>query len=103
LEEYKSVKENKSIPQHVKVAKMLQDQGELIEEGVIIRFVKTRDGAKPTKFATPADISVQKYVEFLHSILSQILDSLGMELRFDPDTMEVKVDSTNHKPLSDFV
>jgi len=103
LEEYKGVKENKSIPQHVKVAKMLQDQGELIEEGVIIRFVKTRDGAKPTKFATPADISVQKYVEFLHSILSQILDSLGMELRFDPDTMEVKVDSTNHKPLSDFV
>jgi DNA polymerase I len=103
LDEYKGFKENKSIPQHVKVAKILRERGESVEEGAVIRYVKTHDGAKPTKFATSADISAPKYVEFLQSIFSQVLEPLGMELRVDANTREMKVDNMNHKRLSDFI
>ena len=85
----------KTMPQHVRAAKMLQEAnaqagtGSDMERGDTISFVKTRtkDGVKPTEFARLEDLDIPKYKEMLKSSLDQILDAL--DISFD-EVMGVK-------------
>lgn len=74
-------KYEKTTPQHVKAAKMLQERGEIIATGKIIAYVKTktREGVKPIELATIDEIDVEKYEEYLFSTFEQLLDALGID------------------------
>jgi len=67
----------KTTPQHIKAARVLQDKGYFLKKGDSIMFVKTKtpEGVLPTKYATDADIDVDKYLEMLQSTFAQILDA----------------------------
>ena len=72
----------KTIPQHVKAAKMLEGQRE-IKKGDVISFVKTlgKAGVKPVELASPSEIDPKKYLEFIESTFDQITSP--MDLDFD--------------------
>lgn len=74
-------KYEKTTPQHVKAAKMLQERGEIVATGKIIAYVKTktREGVKPIELATIDEIDVEKYEEYLFSTFEQLLDALGID------------------------
>jgi DNA polymerase I len=65
-------------PQHVKAAKMLQQQGIKLGIGDIISYVVTHGGVKPVRLASNRDIDVGKYIEYLESMFEQLLDALDM-------------------------
>ena len=65
-------------PQHVKAAKMLEDQGYDLKEGDIISYVVTRDDVKPAQLASKRDVDVGKYEEYLEATFEQLLDALDM-------------------------
>ncbi len=74
----------KSIPQHVRAAKMLESNGgDMKKRGDIISFVKTstQPGVKPVSMANPGQIDTSKYIDFMESTLNQIVSS--MDLDFD--------------------
>jgi DNA polymerase I len=75
LEHYK-----KTTPQHVKAAKILQQNGSQLKAGDLISFVKTtkEPRVKPVELATKGEIDVDKYVAYLHSTFDQVLDALGL-------------------------
>ncbi len=66
-------------PQHVRAAKLLQDQGKEIKAGDIISFVKTKTSpnVKPVSLARIDEVDVDKYLEYASSMFDQMLDSLG--------------------------
>lgn len=66
-------------PQHVKAARMLQDQGINLGIGDIISYVVTQGGVKPVQMASKRDVDVGKYVEYLESMFEQLLDALDMD------------------------
>ncbi len=66
-------------PQHVKAAKMLQEQGVELDIGDIISYVVTQGGVKPVRLASKRDIDIGKYVEYLESMFEQLLDALDMD------------------------
>ncbi|MGI0078253.1 MAG: DNA polymerase domain-containing protein, partial [Nitrososphaerales archaeon] len=70
-----------TIPQHVRAAQLLQQNGKEIKAGDIISFVKTNtaDGAKPASIARKDEIDVDKYLEYMRSTFDQILGSLGYD------------------------
>jgi len=72
---------NKTTPQHVKAAFLLQKRGREIKAGDSIRFVKVTKPpyVKPVELASKNEIDVDKYVELLGSTFDQILDTLGLE------------------------
>ena len=72
----------KTIPQHVRAAKLLESTRE-IKRGDIISYVKiiNKPGVKPIEMAKPEEIDVKKYMEFMESTLDQITSS--MDLDFD--------------------
>jgi len=77
----KEVGQYKSIPQHIKAAKLL-DKGEReIKMGDIISYVKTKTppGVKPISLANVEEIDQEKYLETLRSTFDQLLDALGYE------------------------
>ena len=65
-------------PQHVKAAKMLEDQGYDLKEGDIISYVVTKDDVKPAQLASKRDVDVGKYEEYLEATFEQLLDALDM-------------------------
>lgn len=71
----------KTTPQHVKAAKMLQKEGIKVSEGEIITFVKTttKPGVKPVELCTVEEVDVKKYIELLRSTFEQVLDALDMD------------------------
>jgi DNA polymerase, archaea type len=73
----------KTTPQHVKAAKILQENGRELRAGDLISFVKTfrPPHVKPVELATRNEVDVDKYVAYLHSTFDQVLDALG--LNFD--------------------
>ncbi|NVM30203.1 MAG: DNA-directed DNA polymerase I [Candidatus Helarchaeota archaeon] len=72
-------KYTKTIPQHVRAARLLVDQlHEKIKSGDIIQFVKTKSGVLPVKLAKKTDISVKKYKQQLESTFEQVLDAMGI-------------------------
>jgi len=74
----KSLRGYDTNPQHVKAAKMLEDQGYELKEGDIISYVVTRDDVKPAQLASKRDVDVAKYEEYLESTFEQLLDALDM-------------------------
>jgi len=73
---------DKTIPQHIRAAKLLEQQRE-IKRGDIISYVKiiNKPGVKPVEMARPDEIDSAKYMEFMESTLDQITSS--MDLDFD--------------------
>lgn len=72
---------NKTTPQHVKAAYILQARGVELKAGDTIRFVKVikEPFVKPVQLATSKEIDVDKYVGYLRSTFDQILDALNLE------------------------
>jgi DNA polymerase, archaea type len=81
----------KTTPQHVKAARILQQNGKELRAGDLITFVKVKSrgsnsddpnsGVKPVELASKNEVDVDKYVAYLHSTFDQVLDALG--LNFD--------------------
>ena len=73
----------KTIPQHIRAAKMLELAGNEIKKGDVISYIKTigKTGVKPTALAKQTEIDPKKYLEFMESTLDQITSS--MDLDFD--------------------
>ena len=72
----------KTIPQHVRAAKMLEaHEGRRLKRGEIVSYVKTftQPGAKPISMANASEIDTPKYVEFMQSTLDQIVSSMGLD------------------------
>ncbi len=71
----------KTTPQHVKAAKILQENGAELKAGDLISFVKTtrEPHVKPVGLATKNEVDVDKYVAYLHSTFDQVLDALGLD------------------------
>ena len=74
LEEYKS------LPQHIKAAKMLPN----VEAGSVVSIIKTRDenGVKPRELVKSIDeVDVDKYVELMSNTFGQILNSFELDFK----------------------
>lgn len=73
-------KYDKTTPQHVKAAKLLESKGFEVKPGDIISFVKVvgEPGVKPCQLASMKEIDVKKYIEYMDSTFEQVLDALGM-------------------------
>jgi len=71
----------KTTPQHVRAAKMLENQGRTLKAGDLISFVKVtkEPHVKPVELASDNEIDVDKYVSYLQSTFDQVLDALGLE------------------------
>ena len=72
---------DKTTPQHVKAASLLQKRGREITAGDTIRFVKVvkEPHVKPVELASKNEVDVDKYVDYLRSTFDQVLDALGLE------------------------
>ncbi len=70
----------KTTPQHVKAAKILEENKVEIRAGDLISFVKTirEPHVKPVQLATKNEVDVDKYIAYLHSTFDQVLDALGL-------------------------
>jgi len=70
----------KTTPQHVKAAKILEENKVEIRAGDMISFVKTirEPHVKPVQLATKNEVDVDKYIAYLHSTFDQVLDALGL-------------------------
>ena len=70
----------KTTPQHVKAAKILEENKMEIRAGDLISFVKTirEPHVKPVQLATKNEVDVDKYIAYLHSTFDQVLDALGL-------------------------
>lgn len=71
----------KTTPQHVRAARMLENNGAELKAGDLISYVKvTREPhVKPVELATKSEIDVDKYIAYLHSTFDQVLDALGLD------------------------
>jgi DNA polymerase I len=70
------------IPQHIKAVNQLENAGIPFELGSTISFIKSKneDGVLALELAENKDVAIDKYLEFLDSTFSQILDPLELEL-----------------------
>ena len=69
----------KTMPQHVKAAKM--DSEHTYERGSFVSYVKTRTSqkVKPLSMASLPELDTSKYKEMLQSTFEQLLDALGID------------------------
>ena len=77
----------KSMPQHVKAAKQLENEP---KKGEIISYVKVvgKTGIKPVETAKISDVDSEKYLDFMKSMLDQITSQMGLD--FDAMTGKPK-------------
>ena len=70
----------KTIPQHVRAAKLLESIRE-IKKGDIISYVKiiNKPGVKPVEMARLDEVDSKKYMEFMESTLDQITSSMDLD------------------------
>ncbi len=70
----------KTTPQHVKAAKQLISNGISVTRGDVILYVKVRskDKVKPIQLAKVDDIDVDSYLDYVRSILEQVLIPFGI-------------------------
>lgn len=94
----------KTVPQHVKAAKKLIEEGYEVGSGSNIKFIKTfrleakkrqKKGAteteykkpisdvKPVELATREEVDIDKYMEFMQSTFEQVLDPLDIDFNRD--------------------
>ena len=73
----------KTTPQHVKAAEFLSERGVEVKAGDLISFVKVtgESGVKPVQVASPEEVDVRKYIEYLDSTFEQVLDALGTDFQ----------------------
>src|ERR687891_2375172 len=73
----------KGLPQHIKAAKLLADEGKEVRAGDIISYVKTKtaDGVKPVGYARPEEIDTEKYLETMEATFDQVLSSLSFNFK----------------------
>ncbi len=71
----------KTVPQHVRAAKILQEKKYELKAGDLISFVKVikEPHVKPVQLTSSNEVDVDKYVGYLHSTFDQILDALGLD------------------------
>jgi DNA polymerase I len=71
-----------AVPQHIRAVRLLEAQGYSMESGSVVSFVKTKTevGVAPLELAKTEDIDVDKYINFLESMLGQVLDPLSLEM-----------------------
>lgn len=79
----KEVETFKGLPQHIKAAKLLTDNGRSIKAGDIISYVKTKtgDGVKPVELAVAEDIDIEKYLATMEATFDQLLSSLNFNFK----------------------
>jgi len=83
---------DKTMPQHVRAAIMLEDKGIYLKKGDVISFVKIKGSwynkytkkveetnVKPLQLAVKEEVDIDKYHEMLKSTFEQILDSLDVD------------------------
>lgn len=72
---------NKTVPQHVRAAKILQEKKYELKAGDLISFVKIVKSphVKPVQLASSSEVDVDKYVGYLQSTFDQVLDALGLD------------------------
>jgi DNA polymerase elongation subunit (family B) len=70
----------KNLPQHVKAAIKLKEQGIPVSARDIIYFVKVtgKDGVKPVQLAKLSEIDTDKYMETVRSTFEQLLSALDV-------------------------
>ena len=70
----------KTIPQHIRAAKLLESIRE-VKKGDIISYVKilNKPGVKPVEMARKDEIDSKKYMEFMESTLDQITSSMNLD------------------------
>src|SRR5918998_2853098 len=73
----------KGLPQHIKAAKLLAEEGKEVRAGDIISYVKTKttDGVKPVGYARPEEIDIEKYLETMEATFDQVLSSLSFNFK----------------------
>ena len=73
----------KTIPQHVRAAKMLKEVGIDVQKGDVIAYVKVRSkyGVKPVQLAKIDEIDVDKYVDQIESTFEQLLDAFNIDFK----------------------
>jgi DNA polymerase I len=73
----------KGLPQHIKAAKLLAEEGKEVRAGDIISYVKTKtaDGVKPVGYARPEEIDTEKYLETMEATFDQVLSSLSFNFK----------------------
>ncbi|RDE15218.1 MAG: hypothetical protein C4K49_06600 [Candidatus Thorarchaeota archaeon] len=73
----------KTKPQHVRAALMLKAAGYDVPAGTIISYIKTKgdEGVLPVDLAQGKSywLDKDKYIDTLHSVFEQVLDSVGLE------------------------
>jgi len=77
IEEY-----TKSVPPHVKAAKMLMSVGKHVSAGSIISYVKvgSKLGVKPVQLAKLEEVDTSKYIDYIKTTFEQVLDALNIDL-----------------------
>ncbi len=70
----------KTTPQHVKAARILQENGKELHSGDLISFVKVirEPHVKPVELTSRNEVDVDKYIAYLHATFDQVLDALGL-------------------------
>jgi DNA polymerase I len=70
----------KTIPQHVRAAKLLESIRE-VKKGDKISYVKiiNKPGVKPVEMAREDEIDSKKYMEFMEATLDQIISSMNLD------------------------
>ncbi len=73
----------KTIPQHVRAAKMLKEVGIDVQKGDVIAYikVKSKHGVKPVQLAKIDEIDVDKYVDQIESTFEQLLDAFNIDFK----------------------
>ena len=80
----REVETYKGLPQHIKAAKLLLDNGKEIKAGDIISYVKTKtgEGVKPIDLLIKMeDIDTDKYLETMEATFDQLLSSLNFNFK----------------------
>ncbi|MBC7120102.1 MAG: hypothetical protein H5T33_00765 [Candidatus Methanosuratus sp.] len=72
---------DKTTPQHVKAAKLLEEKGKEVKPGDLISFVKVQGplGVKPVQLARIDEIDVDKYIGHIESTFGQVLEALNID------------------------
>jgi DNA polymerase I len=72
---------DKTTPQHVKAAKLLEEKGKEVKPGDLISFVKVQGplGVKPVQLARIDEVDVDKYVGHIESTFGQVLEALNID------------------------
>lgn len=72
-------------PQHVKAARILEENGIHIDEGDVVEFVKATNEEKvmPVKMADKKLVNIKAYQKNFEAVMTQVFDALGIEFEHE--------------------